>query len=367
MQTTYSFRIYPSKEQEGLMNQTIERCRQLYNAALEQRQIGWKLRRKSITYSVQQNELPALKQALPEFKNIQSQVLQDVLRRLDTAFQNFFEGRARYPRFKGKDHYNSFTYPQVDVVKKTFAKIEQGLLYLSKIGFVKINTHRKFDPTQVSRINIKRKSDGWYANLTCEADLSIVVNPTTQKEIGIDMGLNSFIATSEGELIANPRYLRKTEKYLKRMQRQLSRKQKGSKNRRKAKGKLAKKHLKVANQRKDFHHKLSNHLIKEQDLIAAEDLAVKNMARNHRLAKSIADAGWSQFLRYLEYKALKYGKRFVKVPPHGTSQTCICGAGVPKTLADRVHYCPECGLTGNRDIVSAKVILKRAQELAAVA
>ncbi|MDA8210351.1 MAG: transposase, partial [Clostridia bacterium] len=224
MQTTYSFRIYPSKEQEDLLNQTIERCRQLYNAALEQRQIGWKLRRKSITYSVQQNELPSLKQELPEFKNIQSQVLQDVLRRLDTAFQNFFEGRARYPRFKGKDRYNSFTYPQVDVVKKTFAKLEQGLLYLSKIGFVKINTHRKFEPTRVSRINIKRKSDGWYANLTCEADLSIVVNTTTQKEVGIDMGLNSFIATSEGELIDNPRHLRKTEKYLKRMQRQLSRK-----------------------------------------------------------------------------------------------------------------------------------------------
>ena len=181
------------------------------------------------------------------------------------------------------------------------------------------------------------------------------------------MGLHFFVATSKGDLIDNPRHLKKKEKYLKRVQSQLSRNKNGSKNRDKARKKLAKLHQKVSDQRKDFLHKISYNLVKENDIIIAEDLKIKNMTKNHRLAKSIHDAGWGKLLAFIEYKAQKQGKVFLKVPSNGTSQTCICGTDVPKDLSERVHTCPKCGLTENRDIISAKVIELRGLQLLATA
>lgn len=277
---------------------------------------------------------------------------------MDTAFQHFFEKRAGYPKFKSRDNYKSITYPQVDAVVKTFTKLPEGYIYLSGFGSIKINLHRDLDTATVKRINIKKKADGWYANITCEVAEATTVT-STNAVIGIDVGLSTFVATSEEEKIENPRHLRKREKYLKRMQRRLSRKQKGSQNRNKAKRKLAKQHLKISNQRKDFLHKVSCNLVLNNDVIIAEKLQIKNMVKNGKLAKSISDAGWSKLLELIKYKAQRYGKQFIQVPPNGTSQTCICGATVPKTLAVRVNTCPECGLIGNRDIVSAKVIKQR--------
>jgi len=359
MQITYQFRLYPTKEQEEKMNRTLLLLQQLYNAAKEQREFAYKQFGESIFYSHQQNELPLLKKELPEYKEVHSQVLQDCLRRVDDAFQRFFRKEAGYPHFKARDRYNSFTYPQPDAVKKTFSK--EGYVYLPKIGFVEMNIHRPFIQTNVTQINVKRYADHWVANITVEEE-NTEIRPCIEKAVGIDVGLKSFAALSDETIIENPRYLRKAEKRLAKYQRRLSRKQKGSKNRGKAKHKVAKAHQKVARQRKDFLHKQSYKIVHNHDLIAVEQLKVKNMIRNHRLSKSIADAGWSQFLTYLSYKAARQGKRFVKVPARGTSQTCLCGAEVPKTLADRIHECPACGLVQDRDIVSAKVILQRALE-----
>jgi len=366
VQITYSFRIYPSPEQEAKLNNWLNLCRKLYNLALEERQTRWKTEKKSISYKDQQNKLPAFKKEHPEYKEVHSQVLQDALRRVDTAYKNFFAGRAGYPRFKGKDRYTSITYPQVDKVSGVFARLDQGFIYLPKIGYVKIRLHRNFDFSTAGRINIKLRGNDWYANITCETPIA-VSTAQPSGSIGIDVGLYIFVATSKGELIDNPRHLKNKEKYLKRVQRRLSRKKKDSKNRDKARKKLAKLHRKVSDQRKDFVHKVSYKLVKENDTIIAEDLKIKSMTKNHRLAKSIYDAGWGKLLAFIDYKAKKQGKVFLQVPSRGTSQTCICGTDVPKDLSVRVHTCPKCGLVENRDVVSAKIIELRGLQLLATA
>lgn len=351
----HRFHIKPTEEQEQKLFQTLTLCRQLYNAALEQREICYRQRGESPFCTAQKNELPELKEELPEYQQINAQVLQDCLQRLDDAFQRFFEGLAGYPHYKDRDHYSSFTYPQAD--KQDHFK-KPGYIYLPKIGYVKMKAHFEFDPARVSRINVKYHNGKWYVNLTSEIQEAEAVEIVDK--VGIDVGLLTFAALSDGTKIDNPKYLRKSEKKLARLQRRLSRKQKGSNNRRKAKTKVTRLHDKIANQRRDFLHQTSAAIVKKYDFIAVEDLAVKNMVKNKRLSKSIADAGWGKFIGYLEYKCQKYGKTLVKVPPSGTSQTCICGAHVPKDLSVRIHNCPECGLVVDRDVVSAMVILQRA-------
>lgn len=351
----HRFHIEPTKEQEQKLFQTLNLCRRLYNAALEQREICYRQKGKSPSCNSQKNELPALKKELPEYRQVNAQVLQDCLQRLDDAFQRFFSGLAGYPRYKDRDHYRSFTYPQAD--KQDHFK-KPGYIWLPKIGYVKLSAHFEFDPARVSRINVKYHGGKWYVNLTTEIEEAEVVEAL--RKVGIDVGLLTFAALSDGTKIENPRYFRKSEKRLARLQRRLSRKKKGSKNRGKAKAKMARIHAKIANQRRDFLHKASYSIVKNYDFIAVEDLQVKNMVQNHHLSKSIADAGWGTFISFIEYKAKKFGKVLVKVPPAGTSQICVCGYPVPKDLSVRVHKCPHCGLTADRDVVSAMVILQRA-------
>ncbi len=300
--------------------------------------------------------MPIFVAANPEYKDVHSQVRQDVFRRLDRAFQNFFDGIAGYPKFKDRDHYRSFTYPQVDAVAKTFG--QSGCIFLSNIGFVKLNAHREFPADLVSQANVKFDGQRWHVQLTAEVEEPETVE-RIMRSTGVDLGLIHFAAYSDGTLVPNPRYLRQYEKRLKRAQRQLSHKKKGSHNRGKAKAKLAHLHRKVANQREDFLHKVSVDLVRNYDLIVMEDLKINNMAKNHKLAKSIMDAGWGTFQTLVEYKAKKFGKKFMLVNPAGTSQTCVCGAAVPKDLKVRVHKCAACGLVEDRDVVSARVIEKR--------
>lgn len=351
----HRFNIKPTKEQEQKLFKTLTLCRRLYNTALEQREICYRQRGKSPSCATQKKELPALKKALPEYKEVNAQVLQDCLQRLDNAFERFFNGLAGYPRYKDREHYRSITYPQA--YKQNHFK-KPGHIYLPKIGYVKLNNHFEFDPIKITRINVKFHNNKWYVNLTSETnefEAMDVIN-----KIGIDVGLLTFAALSDGVKIKNPKHFHKSEKKLARLQRRLSRKKKGSNNREKAKKKITKLHDKIANQRRDFLHKISYKIVQKYDLIAVENLKINNMIKNRHLSKSIADVGWSRFINYLDYKYLKYGKTLIKVPASNTSQTCVCGTHVPKNLSVRIHKCPNCGLTANRDVVSAMVILQRA-------
>nr|WP_242652475.1 transposase [Desulfofarcimen acetoxidans] len=362
LQIVYRFEMRPTKEQQKKMFHTLKLCRKLYNRSLSERQRVYKETGQGLTYNKQQNMLPGYTKEHLEYKQVHSQVMQDTLRRVDFAYQRFFAKEAGYPRFKNRDHYTSFTYPQVDAVKKTFSK--PGKIYLSKIGFVKMTTHREFDASQISRLNIKYYSGKWYANLTAEVEVPENLTDRT-KSTGIDMGLEHFAVLSDSTEIETPKYYLKSEKKLAKQQRRLSRKKKGSNNRGKAKTKVAKLHAKITNQRKDFLHKTSFEIVQSHDIIIMEDLRIKNMVKNHRLAKSIHDASWGTFRNFIEYKCHRYGKIFLPVPPHGTSQTCLCGANVPKDLSVRVHRCPACGMVMPRDLVSAILIERRGLEMLA--
>jgi putative transposase len=354
---TYKYRLYPNKEQQQKIDITIDLCRNLYNAALEHRIYLYKHAGISVTYIVQQNELPELKQVMPEYKTVQSQVLQNVLRRLDKAYQNFFR-RVRqgekpgFPRFQSYKRYSSFTYPQ-----SGFA-LSGNHLQLSKIGNVKVKLHRPIEGI-IKTCTIVRKNGRYYVCFSCEVEPRTI--PLTYQDTGIDMGVKEFCITSDGELLANPKNYRKTEAKLKKQQKSLSRKTKGSNRRKKAVSNLAGTHEHIANQRKDNAYKVANYLLSKYDIIVREDLQIENMVKNHHLAKSISDAGWGIFFNILDAKAKQApGKRVIAVDPKYTSQICSgCGQMVKKDLSVRIHSCPSCGLELDRDVNAAINILQR--------
>lgn len=359
MLKTYRYRLYLNKKQRQTIDHIIELCRCLYNCGLEQRILAYRQCRVSVTAFQQINELPSIKESFPEYQNVHSQVLQDVLRRLDKAFKAFFSsggGRRKtgFPRFKGENRYHSFTYPQP---QENMIPINNKL-YLPKIGRVKIKLHREV-PGKIKTVTITRKNGKYYACFAVETVASPL--PTTGKYVGIDVGVMSFVATSDGLLIEAPRPYRKAEKRLKTLQREVSRRKKGSNRWKKSVQRLVRVHEKVANQRKDIAHKTARYLVDNYDLIAHEDLQVKNMVKNRYLAKSIQDSGWGTFFNILACKAAEAGRLVVKVPPHYTSQICSgCGTLVKKTLAVRVHRCPCCGLELDRDINASRTILTTA-------
>lgn len=355
MRKTYKFRLYPTKKQVQKLEWTLDMCRILYNSCLLDRKNHYEQTGKGLSRIKQQEILKSDKQTVESLKKIHSQALQDVLFRVDRAFQGFFrrlrekDGKAGYPRFKGEGRYDSITYPQ----QPGFQITPQGLK-LSKIGTIKIKLHRNIDGT-VKTCTIKRECNRWYACFSVEYEP--VEKPIPDKAIGIDMGIKSFAVTSDGEVIDNPKYFLKSEKKLISKQRQLSRKTRGSANRKKARKIVAKLHTKVRNQRSDFHHKVSRKLVDAYGFIAIEDLNIKGMVKNHRLAKHISDAGWGQFLNYLIYKAEEAGCKIEKVPPQYTSIKCsVCGQPVHKTLADRIHRCPFCNVVIDRDHNAAQNI-----------
>ncbi len=356
----FQFRIYPNKHQEVKLIRTLDTCRHLYNNALAERRrqatsntvlrllqvfpwgkMDW------VSYEDQANVMAATKTDFQ--KEVHSQVLQNALKRLDKSFQNFFNGFG-YPRFKGRNRYDSFTYPQ-----KGYG-LNEGKLFLSKIGTVRIFQHREIEG-RIKTCTIKRDVDQWYAIFTTETEPATATPIKTK--IGIDVGLTNLLTLSTGETIAPPKYLRMSERKLVRVQRNLSRKKKRSMNRKKQIQVVARVHQRIRNQRKDFAHKTSRVLVDKFDHIVFEDLQVKNMVQNHHLAKSISDAGWSQLIRMTQSKAEYAGKLVEQVNPNGTSQTCVCGCPVPKDLSIRWHSCPRCGLEGGRDHVSAIIIGNR--------
>jgi putative transposase len=365
---TFKYKLLPTDEQEQRMSFVLRRCRELYNAALQERRDAWQKCRKSVTCAQQSTELPAIKDVRPEYHDLHSQVLQDVLTRLDRAFQAFFRRVEKgeqpgYPRFQGASRYTSFTYKQFG----NGATLDEGALVLSKIGRMAVKWSRDLQGT-VKTVTLTHEADGWYCCFSC-AEVPAQPLPPTGRETGIDVGLRVFLITAEGESIENPRHYRRAERELKKAQRRVARRKNGSKRRKKAAHLLAKKHQTVRRQRTDFHHKTALALVREYDTIYLEDLQVANLSRRpapkpdgnggylHNgasakagLNKSINDAGWARFRTTLEGKAAYAGRRVVAVPPAYTSQDCSgCGERVEKSLSVRTHVCASCGLVLDRD------------------
>jgi putative transposase len=355
---TFKYKLKPTPEQERTMEFVVHRCRELYNAALEERREAWQKCGVSITAAGQSAQLPAVKEVRPEYQGIHSQVLQDVLTRLDRAFQAFFRRIKNgetpgYPRFHGAARYHSFTYKQFD----NGATLDNGFLILSKIGRIAVLWSRPIEGIPKT-VTVSQEADSWYVCFSCEG---VPVHPLlpTGQETGIDLGLESFATLATGEHIFNPGWYRTAERRLKHLQRTVSRRTKGSNRRKKAVTLLARAHLKVKRQRADFHYKKALDLVRAYDTIYHEDLQPANMVKNHHLAKSISDAGWAQFLSILAFKAVCAGKRVVAVPAAYTSQTCSgCGVMVQKGLSVRWHSCPDCGTSLHRDHNAARNILR---------
>jgi len=366
----YKFRLYPSANQEEKLNEQLELCRELYNSLLLERRYAYRRSKKSLTYNHQQNEIPELKNTFGKYRNIHSQVLQDVVRRADRAYQNFYgrirekkqgvKQKAGFPRLKGKGRCRSLTYPQ-----SGFTLMENGHLKLSKIGKVRMFMHCEIEG-EIRTLNISHDGSGkWYASFSVKQE-SVTIQPEkTGNSIGIDAGLLHLLAMSDGTVVDPPKFLKKGEKRIKKAQRNLSRKKKGSNNRKKAKINLSKQRQKVKTQREDFAHKLSNQMVKNNDLMAFEDLNITGMMKDHHLAKSIADASWSTILQFTTYKAESAGKEVVMVDPGNTSRTCSnCGYRTQELkLSRRVFRCDHCGFEIDRDLNAAINIPNRSLSL----
>jgi len=351
---TYRYKLHPTPQHERVLERVLMLCRHVYNAALQERREAWQKCGVNVTYYQQKAELPGVKEAMPEYGEVHSQVLQDVVLRVERAFQAFFqcigEGQAPgYPRFHGRDRYNSFTYPQFE----NGARLDNGFLVLSKIGRIAMRWSRPLEGTPKT-VTISKEADGWYVCISC-ADVPVMPLPPTGQETGVDLGIEAFATLSDGTRIFSPGWYRKAERALKTAQRRVTRRKRGSNRRRKAVTLLAKAHQRVRRQRQDFHHKTALNLVRENDAIYHEELQVRNMVKNHHLAKSISDAGWSAFLTILSYKAACAGRRVIAVDPAYTSQRCSgCGVIVAKGLSVRWHACPECGTSLHRDHNAAR-------------
>jgi putative transposase len=353
---TYRYRIYPTSRQEQTLNKHLAVCCELYNAALQERRDAWKIERKSLTWFDQNLQLKPIRAEREDVAALYSQVLEDALKRVHLAFNAFFARvkrgkKAGYPRFRSRSRYKSMTFRGAAHFPR------DGRLRIPKVGKVRIKTHRPLDGN-IKTLTIKREAGRWFAIFALECETERL--PFSADVVGIDVGLSVFATLSDGTAIENPRWFRTAQAKLRRLQRRVARRKKGSSRRRKAVLLLQRFHNHIRDQRRDFHHKESRKIVNQNGLIAVEDLNVKGMVRSHNLAKSISDAGWSNFLFMLAYKAESAGRVFVKVDPRGTSQTCLCGAEVRKTLAQRWHLCLKCGLSADRDHVSAQLILAKA-------
>ncbi len=360
---TFKEKLRPTPAQERALEDVLCRCRDLYNAALEQRITAYQRRRVSLSRYEQETELKEIRAEFPEYSALHSHVLQDVLARLEKTYQAFFRRlqhgeKAGFPRFKGRNRYHSFTFKEYG----NGARLDNGVLDLSKIGRISVHWSRPVEGTPKT-VTVSKEADGWYVAISC-ADVPVQLLPSTGQETGIDLGLESFATLADGARIFTPAYYRKAEAYLRRCQRRVARRKKGSHRRRKAGALLAKAHQHIARQRRDFHHQEARKLVQAYDVIYHEDLRVANMVQNHHLAKSISDAGWSAFLAILAFKAASAGKRVVGVHPAFTSQRCSgpgCGAIVAKGLSVRWHVCLECGTSLHRDHNAALNILRLGQ------
>ncbi|NEQ11922.1 MAG: transposase [Moorea sp. SIO4E2] len=379
MRAAYQYRLRLTKKQESKVEKWLDMLRHQYNYLLADRFNWYEQNRCSLNscplvchlpdlrnnpdYFSQKRTLPQLKKDRPWYGELHAHVLQDCVKRVDLAFKRFLKGdsngrKSGKPRFKSKNRYKSFTFPSLSK-----NPVNGNILTLPKFGKVKMIYHRPIpEGFKIKTATISRKADGYYVTLSIQDDSvpNVIPVDSASDPVGIDMGLKSFLIKSDGSEVPIPQYYRKAQKRLKKIQKAVSRSKKGSNNRKKAVSQLGKVHKKVADTRKDFHFKTAKGLLDNHDLIAHEKLNIKGLAKT-RMAKSVLDAGWGQFLSILSTKAENAGLVTVAVNPRDTSQNCSnCGTKVPKKLKDRIHSCPHCGFTEDRDVNAAINILKLA-------
>jgi putative transposase len=381
----YTYRIYPDASQQAQMLAWLESCRRVYNYALRELK-DWMNSRKCMVdrcsvekeyiisadapfpgYMEQKRQLPVLKETWTGLKDVHSQVLQDVIKRLHNTWENFRKRDFGFPRFKKYGQFKSFLFPQFKespIIGHTrcAASVYGYQIKLPKIGLVPITRHRPIpDGFAIKQVRVLSRCRGtqWYVVVTIQSDVSVPDVPVHGRAIGIDLGLERFITSSDGSYVERPKFFKSLQSRLKVLQRRAARKQKRSKNWEKAQIEVSKLHHHIANRRKDFHLKSAHKLCDQAQTIFAENLNSVGLNRG-MLRKECVDASFGAFLSLLEWVCWKRGVYFEKVNPHGTSQTCPnCQAAVSKTLEDRVHNCHECGYSTHRDHAAAQMVLIR--------
>ncbi|MFL5665884.1 MAG: RNA-guided endonuclease InsQ/TnpB family protein [Ktedonobacteraceae bacterium] len=359
----YKYRFYPTDEQKKILARTFGCCRFVYNWGLSTRKTAYFQQGKSLSYNDLAAMLPALKEQYPWLRDTSSVPLQQALRHLDRAFVNFFEGRAEYPTFKTKRHEQSVT-----STSNAFTWDGQVLTLAKMDAPLEIVWHRPLPkgckPSSVTII--KDSTNRYFVSILVADDIKPL--PMVKQMVGLDLGITSMVALSTGESVGNPRYFAKDEQRLAKAQRRLAKKKKGSKNRNKARLKVAKIHARIADRRRDYQHKLSTRIAHENQVICVESLAVKNMVKNHSLAKAISDVGWGEFVRQLAYKSQWYGRTLIKIDRfYPSSKTCHACKHVLDSLPldIREWVCPECGVVHDRDTNAALNILAEGLSAAA--
>jgi putative transposase len=350
---TFHYRIYPTRKQQRALELYLDECRWLYNHFLEQRKTAWEERQESLGLYDQHGALPALKRERTSLQKVHSQVLQNVGVRIDLAFKAFFR-RCRdgekpgYPRFRGRQRYDSFCFPQYG----NGCKLDGNQLYLSKIGAVRVVLHRELEGTPKT-VCVRRSSTGkWSVTIACEWEPA-PLEPTPE-QVGVDVGLASFATFSTGETIDSPRFFRQDEKALAKAQSRLAKEAKDTPRRTKRRKAVARVHERSRFRRTDFSHQQSRKIVNRFQVIAVEDLSVHRMVHNHCLAKSISDAAWAEFVSMIRVKAEWAGRAFVAVNPAYTSQDCSrCGHRQKMSLSDRIYRYPCCFLELDRDLNAA--------------
>lgn len=350
------YRIYPNSSQKELIHKHCSSVRFLYNLALETKTMAYLGSKVNLSRYDLQKQVVDLKKELPWLKETNSQSLQVALLDLDTAYSNFFKGRADFPKFKKKSNRGSFNVPQNVIVS-------DGRLIIPKFKEgIKIKLHRDLVGT-IKQATVSFTPTGkYFVSILCDTNTEIPTKaPITESTtVGVDLGIKDFLVTSEGEVIENPKFLRNSIERLKVLQRRASKKQKGSSNGKKANKRVALLHEKITNQRQDFLHKTSTKLIRENQTICLENLGVSNMMKNHNLAQAISDVSWSEFNRMIEYKAEWYGVNILRIGRFApSSKTCECGViNKELKLSDRVWECKSCGRVNERDHLAARNIKK---------